>query len=162
VRLQSHSVFDAALRLVDDSTPTTTTFVLKPHVTLVRMPLQISTRLRRNWNLQIPQIFPDYELKIFARLHVSAFWMITILTVGSLTSAVACCLLELAIVTETNRKMQGWTSFAYLHRDIAVIFQRHRRLYPASRLRVAFVLSSCSLASCIAGLIVVHRIVNGL
>jgi hypothetical protein len=88
--------------------------------------------------------------------------MPTVFAVGSLLSAVACCLIEMAMVAATNRKMEGWTTFAYLHRDIVIIFQRHRRLYPGSCLRAAFVASSCSLACCIAALIVIHRVAHGL
>jgi hypothetical protein len=93
---------------------------------------------------------------------VSLFLLSVICSAGSFVSAVCCCLLEVAMVTAINRKLAEWTTFAYLRRDIAVIFQRHRRLYPTSPLRVAFVASSCMLGSCIAGLIVIHRVAGGL
>jgi hypothetical protein len=81
---------------------------------------------------------------------------------SGLLSAIACCLLEIAMVNATNRKMEGWTTFTFGGRDIGVIFQRHRRLYPESRMRAAFVVSVCSLGLCIAGLIAVQRIANGI
>jgi hypothetical protein len=93
---------------------------------------------------------------------VSLFFLSVICSVGSFASAVCCCLIEVAMVTGINRKLAEWTTFAYLRRDIVTIFHRHRRLYPASRLRVAFVASSCMLASCIAGLIVIHRVNHGM
>lgn len=76
-------------------------------------------------------------------------------------SAVACCLLEVAMVNATNRKMEGWATVSYLNRDITVIIQRHRRMYPGSRLRVAFVLSAGVLTGCIAGLIAIQRMFHG-
>ncbi len=79
-----------------------------------------------------------------------------------LLSAIACCLLEIAMVNATNRKMEGWTTFTFAGRDIGVIFQKHRRLYPESRIRAAFVFSTCVLGICIAGLIAIHRIAQGL
>ena len=77
---------------------------------------------------------------------------------GGLLSAVACCMLEIAMVNATNRKMAGWTTFTFAGRDIGVIFQRHRRLYPESPIRAAFVFSSCILGVCIAGLIAIQRV----
>ena len=81
---------------------------------------------------------------------------------GGLLSAVACCLIEVAMIAATNRKMEGWTTFTFAGRDIGVIFQKHRRLYPESRMRAAFVFSSCVLGICIAGLIAINRITHGL
>jgi len=43
-----------------------------------------------------------------------------------------------------------------------VTFRRHRRFYPGSPLRAAFVASSFLLGCCIAGLIVIHRVTHGL
>ena len=84
-----------------------------------------------------------------------------ILAAGSLVSAVCCCLLEVAMVTAIRRGLGGWQP-ADLERDIVVTFRSHRRFYPASRLRAAFVASSFLMACCIAGLILIHRIVHGL
>lgn len=84
-----------------------------------------------------------------------------ILATGSLLSAVSCCLLEVAMVMEIRRGLAGWEP-ADLQRDIVVTFRSHRRFYPASPLRAAFVASSLLMAFCIAGLIVIHRTVHGL
>lgn len=80
---------------------------------------------------------------------------------GSLVSAACCCLLEVAMLLEIRRGQRGWQS-ARLQRDIAVTFRSHRRFYPASRLRAAFVASSCLLGCCIAALIFIHRVAHGL
>ena len=80
---------------------------------------------------------------------------------GGLLSAIACCLLEIEMVKATNRKMAEWTTITLGGRDIGVIFQKHRRLFPESRIRVAFVFSTCVLGICIAGLIAIQRIANG-
>lgn len=84
-----------------------------------------------------------------------------ILAAGSLVSAVTCCLLEVAMVAEIRRGLAGWQP-ADLQRDIAVTFRSHRRFYPSSRLRTAFVLSSMVLAFCIAGLVATYRIAHGM
>jgi len=89
------------------------------------------------------------------------FLMTLFFAAGGLLSAVACCLLEVNMVKASNRMMQGWTTFTFTGRDIGVIFQRHRRLCPESRVRAAFVLSSCVLGICVAGLIAIHRIAVG-
>jgi hypothetical protein len=81
---------------------------------------------------------------------------------SGLLSAIACCLLEVAMIKATNRKMAEWTTFIFAGRDIGVIFQKHRRLFPESRIRLAFVFSTCVLGICIAGLIAIHRIAQGL
>ena len=81
---------------------------------------------------------------------------------GSLMSAIACCLLEMAMIKATNRKMESWTTYTFAGRDIGVIFQRHRRLFPESRLRTAFVFSTCVLGVCIAGLIAIQKMGHGL
>jgi len=81
---------------------------------------------------------------------------------AGILSAIACCLLEIAMVHATNRKMEGWTTFTFSGRNIGVIFHRHRRLYPESRMRTAFVVFMCTLGFCIAGLIAIHRIAVGL
>ena len=93
---------------------------------------------------------------------MSLFLLSVVCSTGSFVSAICCCLLEVAMVTAVNRKLAEWTTFKYLRRDIVVIFQRHRRLYPTSRLRLAFVASSFMLGSCIAGLIAIHRVAHGL
>lgn len=80
---------------------------------------------------------------------------------GSLVSAACCCLLEVAMVLEIQRGLAGWRP-APLQRDIVVTFRSHRRFYPGSPLRAAFVASSFLLGCCIAGLIVVHRVAQGL
>ena len=87
--------------------------------------------------------------------------LIEILAGGSLLSAVCCCLLEVAMVSEIRRGLAGWQT-SDLQRDIVVTFRSHRRFYPTSRLRAAFVASSALLGCCIAGLLAVHRIIHGL
>ena len=84
-----------------------------------------------------------------------------ILAMGSLVSAVSCCALEIAMVAAVRRGLAGWQP-SELQRDIVVTLRSHRRFYPASRLRAAFVGSSLMLTFCIAGLIAVHRAVHGL
>lgn len=81
--------------------------------------------------------------------------------VGSLACAACCCLLELAMITEIRRGLMGWQP-AEFERDIVVTFRSHRRFYPASRLRTAFVASSFLLGLCIAGLIAVYRVAHGM
>ncbi len=83
-----------------------------------------------------------------------------ILAMGSMVSAVSCCALEIAMVSAIRRGLAGWQQ-ADLQRDIVVTLRSHRRFYPTSRLRAAFVASSLLLTICIAGLIVVHRSVQG-
>lgn len=80
---------------------------------------------------------------------------------GSLMSAACCCLLEVAMVAGIRRGLTGWQT-ADLGRDIVVTFRSHRRFYPASRLRRAFIASSVLLAFCIAGLILVYRVAHGM
>lgn len=92
---------------------------------------------------------------------VSIFLLTELFAAGSLVSAVCCCLFEVAMVSEIRRGLAGWQP-AELPRDIVVTFRSHRRFYPASRLRVAFVLSSVTLGVCIAGLIVIHRVTHGM
>ena len=92
---------------------------------------------------------------------MSLFMLTKIFATGSLLSAACCCLLELAMVLEIRRGLAGWGPVR-LQRDIAVIFRNHRRFYPASPLRAAFVASSFFLGCCIAGLIVIHRVAQGL
>lgn len=93
---------------------------------------------------------------------MSLFLLSIIFSAGSLVSAICCCLLEVAMVTSINRKLAEWTTHVNKRRDIAIIFQRHRSLFPTSRLRFAFVASSFMLGSCIAGLIAIHRVVHGI
>ena len=92
---------------------------------------------------------------------VSLFLLTEIFATGSLVSAISCCLLEVAMVMEIRRGLAGWEP-ARLQRDISVIFRKHRRFFPASRLRTAFVASSFLLGSCIAALIVIHRVTQGM
>lgn len=81
---------------------------------------------------------------------------------GSLVFAACCCLLEVAMLMEIRRRLEGWRP-ALSKRDIVVTFRSHRRFYPGSRLRAAFVASSCLLGCCIAALIVIHRVAtNGI
>jgi hypothetical protein len=87
--------------------------------------------------------------------------VIKLLAAGSVMSAICCCLLEVAMVSEIRRSLAGWQA-ADLQRDIVVTFRSHRRFYPASRLRAAFVASSFLLACCIAGLVAIHRAIHGL
>lgn len=84
-----------------------------------------------------------------------------ILAAGSLLSAASCCLLEVAMVMEIRRSLAGWQS-ADLQRDIVVTFRSHRRFYPGSPLRAAFVACSLLMACCIAGLVMIHRSLHGL
>lgn len=79
----------------------------------------------------------------------------------SLLSAACCCLLEVAMVAEIRRGLTGWDA-PYLQRDIVVTFRSHRRFYPSSPLRTAFIASSFVLGFCIAGLVVIHRAAHGL
>lgn len=87
--------------------------------------------------------------------------MTHMLAAGSLMSAGACCLLEVAMVTEIRRGLAGWQPAAF-QRDIVLTFRSHRRFYPSSRLRGAFVVSSVLLGCCIAGLVATYRIAHGL
>jgi hypothetical protein len=92
---------------------------------------------------------------------VSLLLLTQVFAGGSLVSAACCCLLELAMLLEIRRGRRGWQP-PRLPRDIAITFRSHRRFYPASRLRAAFVASSFLLGSCIAGLIFIHRVTQGL
>lgn len=92
---------------------------------------------------------------------MSILLLTEILAAGSLISAVCCCLLEVAMVAEIRRGLAGWDTPS-LQRDIVVTFRSHRRFYPSSRLRRAFVASSCVLGFCIAGLVMIHRATHGL
>ena len=65
------------------------------------------------------------------------------------------------MVSEIRRGLAGW-QMAELPRDIVVTFRSHRRFYPESPLRLAFIFASFMLAFCIAGLIMIHRTVHGL
>jgi len=89
-------------------------------------------------------------------VFVSVFLLTDVFATGSLVSAVCCCLLEVAMVAEIRRRLAGWQA-AEMPRDIRVTLRSHRRFYPASRLRTAFVASSLLLGGCIAGLLVIHR-----
>lgn len=80
---------------------------------------------------------------------------------GSLLSAGCCCLLEMLMVIEIRRGLTGWQPADH-SRDIVVTFRSHRRFYPASPLRRAFIASSILLGFCIAGLIVVYRVAHGM
>jgi hypothetical protein len=92
---------------------------------------------------------------------VSLLLMTEVFAAGSLASAGCCCLLEVAMILEIRRSLSGWKPLQ-LQRDIAVIFRSHRRFYPGSPLRRAFVASSFLLGCCIAGLIVIHRVAHGM
>lgn len=92
---------------------------------------------------------------------MSLVWLTQLFAGGSLVSAAGCCLLEVAMVAEIRRGLAGWRP-ADLERDIVVTFRSHRRFYPASRLRRAFIVSSVVLGLCIAGLILVYRIGRGM
>ena len=84
-----------------------------------------------------------------------------VLAAGSLVCAISCCLLEVAMVAEIRRGLAGWDTPS-LQRDIVVTFRSHRRFYPSSPLRTAFVASSFLLGCCIAGLVMIHRVMHGL
>jgi hypothetical protein len=92
---------------------------------------------------------------------VSLFLLTKIFAAGSLVSAACCCLLEVVMIMEIRRGLAGWEP-ARLHRDISVIFRKHRRFFPGSRLRAAFVACSFLLGSCIVALIVIHRVNQGM
>ncbi|WP_109486732.1 hypothetical protein [Occallatibacter savannae] len=87
---------------------------------------------------------------------MSILLLTEIFAAGSLLSAVCCCLLEVAMVAEIRRGLTGWDT-PDLQRDIVVTFRSHRRFYPSSPLRRAFVVSSMVLGFCIAGLVMIHR-----
>ncbi|HMG84815.1 MAG TPA: hypothetical protein VK574_03690 [Terracidiphilus sp.] len=92
---------------------------------------------------------------------MSLLLMSEVFAAGSVAAAGCCCLLEVAMILEIRRSLSGWKA-APLQRDIAVIFRSHRRFHPGSPLRTAFVASSFLLGSCIAGLIVIHRVTQGM
>ena len=92
---------------------------------------------------------------------MSLLLMTEVFAAGSLAAAGCCCVLELAMILEVRRSLGGWRP-AQLQRDIAVIFRSHRRFHPASPLRRAFVASSFLLGCCIAALIVIHRVAQGM
>jgi len=92
---------------------------------------------------------------------VSILPLTEILALGSLLSAACCCLLEVAMVAEVRRGLTGWAT-PDQKRDIVVTFRSHRRFYPSSPLRRAFVASSVVLGFCITGLVMVHRATHGL
>ena len=92
---------------------------------------------------------------------MSLLLMTEVFAAGSVAAAGCCCLLELAMILEIRRSLRGWRP-VQLQRDIAVIFRSHRRFYPGSPLRTAFVASSLLLGCCIAALIVIHRVAQGM
>lgn len=92
---------------------------------------------------------------------MSIFLLTEIFAAGSLLSAVCCCLLEVAMVSEIRRGKTGWHT-PDLQRDIVVTFRSHRRFCPSSPLRRAFVASSVVLGFCVAGLVMIHRTTHGL
>ena len=92
---------------------------------------------------------------------MSLLLMTEVFAAGSVAAAGCCCLLEVAMILEIRRSLRGWRP-AQLKRDIAVIFRSHRRFYPGSPLRTAFVASSFLLGCCIAALIVIHRVDQGM
>lgn len=92
---------------------------------------------------------------------MSLILLTQVLAAGSLVSAACCCLVEMVMLAEIRRGLAGWQP-ADLNRDIVVTFRSHRRFYPASRLRGAFLVSSVLLGFCIAGLILVYRIAHGI
>lgn len=99
--------------------------------------------------------------QIACEVVVSLVQLTHVLAAGSLVSAACCCLLEIAMVAGIRRGLTGWEP-AEMNRDIVVTFRSHRRFYPASPLRRAFIASSILLAFCIAGLIMVYRIAHGM
>lgn len=92
---------------------------------------------------------------------MSILLMTEVFAVGSVAAAGCCCLLEVAMILGIRRSLAGWKP-AELQRDIAFIFRSHRRFYPGSPLRGAFVASSFLLGCCIAALIVIHRVTQGM
>lgn len=99
--------------------------------------------------------------RICCEVVVSLVLLTHVFAAGSLVSAGCCCLIEMAMVSGIRRGLTGWQT-ADLGRDIVVTFRSHRRFYPASRLRRAFIASSILLGFCIAGLILVYRVANGM
>jgi hypothetical protein len=94
-------------------------------------------------------------------LAVPIFLLTKVFAAGSLAAAGSCCLLEVAMILASRRSLRGWEQ-AQFQRNIAITFRSHRRFYPGSRLRAAFVASSLLLGCCIAGLIVIHRFAQGM
>ena len=92
---------------------------------------------------------------------MSLVLMTEVFAAGSMAAAGCCCLLELAMILEVRRSLDGWKP-AQLQRDIVVTFRSHRRFHPGSPLRRAFVASSFLLGCCIAALIVIHRVAQGM
>jgi hypothetical protein len=92
---------------------------------------------------------------------VSLLLLTEFFAAGSVAAAGCCCLLEVAMILEIRRGLSGWKP-AQLQRDIAVTFRSHRRFNPGSPLRRAFLASSFLLGCCIAGLIVIHRVAQGM
>ena len=92
---------------------------------------------------------------------MSIFLLAKLFATGSFLSAACCCLLEVAMILEIRRGLAGLRP-AQLKRDIVVTFRSHRRFCPGSPLRAAFVASSFMLGCCIAALIVIHRVTNGI
>jgi|SRR6185312_4243447 len=121
-------------------------------------------RNRVRWIIEIiPTVEPDrWNIRrICCEVAVSIFLFTEILAACSLVSAISCCLLEVAMVAEIRRGLAGWDTPS-LQRDIVVTFRSHRRFYPSSRLRTAFVASSFVMGCCIAGLVMIHRVTHGL
>ena len=92
---------------------------------------------------------------------VPIFLLTKVFAAGSLAAAGSCCLLEVAMILAIRRSLRGWAP-ARFQRDITITFRSHRRFYPGSPLRAAFVASSLLLGCCIAGLIVIHRVTHGM
>ncbi len=110
----------------------------------------------RPWNLSVWNIPRNC-----CEVAVSLMLLTELFGAGSIAAAGCCCLLEVTMILEIRRSRDGWGP-ACLQRDITVIFRSHRRFYPGSPLRRAFVASSFLLGCCIAALIVIHRVAAGI
>jgi hypothetical protein len=81
--------------------------------------------------------------------------MFSLLILGaSLASAALCAVLQIAMIADVNRKLGARSPLRDL-RAVSSILQEHQRLFPASRSRLAFIISSFLLiASAIAFVLV--------
>jgi hypothetical protein len=81
-----------------------------------------------------------------------------LLLAACLGFAIACCLTQVAMIVGINSKLGTRSQFSSLRRDLFGIFQEHRRLYPASNLRVAFIVSLVLLVASSSGFVLIHNL----
>jgi hypothetical protein len=81
-----------------------------------------------------------------------------LLIAASLGFAIACCLTQVAMIVGINSRLGPSSQFSSIRRDLFGIIQEHRRLYPASNLRVAFIVSFVLLVACSSGFILIHNL----